>query len=348
MGSTRDGAQPRRTPPEVVRARAPLRISFAGGGTDIPPFSTDEGGAVLSTTINRYAYASLRLGTEPGTRVQSVDYGTTATFETSGHLAFDGTLDLPKAALRYFGIQDRLEIVLVSNAPPGSGLGASSALTVALVAALNDWLGAQIDLYELAELAHHVERDILGVPGGQQDHYAAAFGGINYIEFGSQCVVNPLRISDRALHELEASLLLCDTGLGRYSGNVIQDQQDRVMGGDQQALDGLRRQKVLAQSMKTDLLRSRIGSMAEHLRDAWEAKRAVSPLISNARIDELYDTALAAGASGAKLCGAGAGGHLAVITPFERREAVTHAMTSAGATVRDVAVEQQGVVVWRP
>ena len=192
----------------IFRARAPLRISFAGGGTDLSPYVNEHGGLVLSTTIDRYARATLRICDEPIIRVRSLDYGASLDLDLHQPPPFDGNLDLVKGCLRRLSpmnhLEHGIELYLETSAPPGSGLGASSALVVATIGALAEWRQLRLDRYQVARLAWEIERKDVGVPGGLQDQYAASFGGVNLIEFRSETdvVVNALRVEPRILNEL--------------------------------------------------------------------------------------------------------------------------------------------------
>jgi D-glycero-alpha-D-manno-heptose-7-phosphate kinase len=334
----------------LIRAKAPLRISFAGGGTDVPPFPEREGGLVLNATINRYAYGTLRPRDDGNLQIRSLDYGMTAEFAAHEPLVFDGKLDLAKAAIRRFAGEDErgFDLLLHSNAPPGSGLGASSAMMVALIGVLKEFRTLPITDYELAELAHAIEREELGISGGRQDQYAAAFGGVNFIElYGDHVVVNPLRVAPEVMLELEHNLLLCYTGMTRQSDHIIADQTARYERSDAAALAGLRAQKELAVEMKNALLQHRLREFGELLHTAWEAKKRMSDRISNDRIDELYAEARAAGALGGKVTGAGGGGYVLLYCRYDRKHEVAARMIELGATVDEFAFEPNGLRTWR-
>jgi D-glycero-alpha-D-manno-heptose-7-phosphate kinase len=332
-----------------LRARAPLRISFAGGGTDVPPFPATEGGCVLSATINRYAYGSLTPRTDRRVSIESVDFRIRTEVALDDDVIFDGRLDLVKAAVSRFGAHgtDGYDLVLRSNAPPGSGLGSSSTMMVALTGLLAEHYGNPLGEYETAQLAHAIEREDLGISGGYQDQYAATFGGFNFIEFGERVVVNPLRIRDEIVHELELSLMLCFTGLTRESARVIDDQTRRVRSGAADTMDGLRAQKELAVAMKAALLRGELDEFGALLGDAWKQKRRVSPLISNSRIDECYDIAIRHGALGGKVTGAGGGGFILFFCDFNRKHRVIDALEHAGAVVTEFSFDTKGLTTWR-
>jgi D-glycero-alpha-D-manno-heptose-7-phosphate kinase len=333
----------------VVRAKAPLRLSFAGGGTDVAPFPLAEGGAVLSATIDRYAYGSLTPRTDSRISVHSVDLGMGLDFDVRDHPSFDGRLDLVKAAVRRLGGADSagFDLLLRSSAPPGSGLGSSSTMLVALVGLLREHHGLPLTDYEVADLAYRAERHDLQIHGGQQDHYAATFGGFNFIEFGERVIVNPLRINASVIDELQLNLLLCYTGTTRQSSLILEDQTSRVASAQAETLEGLRAQKELAVAMKSALLRAELTEFGALLGEAWKQKKRLSPLITTAFIEEAYDVAMRVGALGGKVTGAGGGGHILFYCDFARKHRLAEALTGIGATVTDFAFEANGLTTWR-
>ena len=338
----------------VYRARAPLRISFAGGGTDVSPFREREGGVVLSTTINRYAYGTLRQRGDGQVQLDSLDFGAQATFPVRGDVNLGDELDLPRAAisrLRTYAdgvnADSGFDMFLHSSAPPGSGLGSSSAMMVTLVGAMQSFYRIPLSEYEVAELAHDIERVDLGREGGMQDHYAAAFGGFNFIEFADdRVIVNPLRISGDILSELEYSLLLAFTGKTRSSDRIIEDQTQRYEAGERDALGGLRAQKELAVQMKNALLRARLSEFGSLLGDAWQEKKRMSPRISTPEIDELYEAGIKAGALGGKVTGAGGGGYMLFYCEYDKKHRVAEALTRMGAPVSDIGFDLEGLRRW--
>jgi D-glycero-alpha-D-manno-heptose-7-phosphate kinase len=332
-----------------VRARAPLRISFAGGGTDVPPFPSTEGGCVLSATIDRYAYGSLVPRSDRMVSIESVDFKTTTEMTLDQEILCDGSLDLIKAAVRRFG-RDNTEgydLVLRSSAPPGSGLGSSSTMMVTLTGLLAKHYGKDLDEYQTAQLAHAIEREDLGITGGMQDQYAATFGGFNFIEFTDRVIVNPLRVRDEIAHELELSMLLCFTGITRDSARVIENQTRRLTMNTGDTLDGLRAQKELAVAMKAALLTGDLSEFGVLLGEAWTQKKRISPLITNPRIDELYDVASSKGALGGKITGAGGGGYILFFCDFAKKHRVIDALEFAGAEVIEFAFETKGLTTWQ-
>ena len=332
----------------AIRTRAPLRISFAGGGTDVPPFPSLEGGCVLSATIDRFAYGSLEPRADRMVTVESVDFKTNAEMSLDEEILCDGNLDLIKAAVRRFGSQGTsgYDLVLRSNAPPGSGLGASSTMMVALTGLLARHYGKSLSDYDAAHLAHAIERYDLSIAGGMQDHYAATFGGFNFIEFTDRVIVNPLRIRDDIAHELEFSLLLCFTGITRNSAWVIEDQTRRAQDHTTDTIEGLRAQKELAVAMKSALLTGALRDFGALLGEAWTQKKRMSPLISNSRIDELYDLALRKGALGGKITGAGGGGYILLFCDFAQKHHVIEALELAGAGVSEFTFSNKGMMTW--
>lgn len=332
----------------LIRARAPLRISFAGGGTDVPPYPEMEGGCVLSATITRYAYGTLRPRHDGQIVVRSVDYDVVVNYSVNDPLKFDGQLDLVKAAILRLGGQDSqgFELFLHTEAPPGSGLGSSSALAVVLVGLLKEYKNVALTDYEVAHLAWVLERRDLGIAGGYQDQYAATFGGFNYIEFfKDRVVVNPLRLPADVINELQHNLVLCHTGTVRVSGGIIEDQVRRYETGE--TLEVLRELKRLTVAMKAALLHRQYAVFGYLLHEEWQVKKALSPKISTPAIDRLYDLAREAGAIGGKVTGAGGGGYMLLYCPFDKKVDVEHALRSAGAAITEFSFEQAGLQTWR-
>jgi D-glycero-alpha-D-manno-heptose-7-phosphate kinase len=334
----------------LIRAKAPLRISFAGGGTDVPPFPAQEGGCVLSATIDRYAWGTLRPRHDGAICIESLDFGVSLTYSSRSEMVLDGNMDLAKAAIaRLTGAYDQgFDLFLHCDAPPGSGLGSSSAMMVALVGLLKEWKNLPLTDYEVAELAHEVERVDLGIAGGMQDQYAATFGGVNYIEFlRDRVVVNSLKLSPDTINELEYNLLLVDTGKIRLSSNIIADQVDRYERGETASVDALRELKRLTSEMKESLLRRRFDEFGALLNEEWQHKKRMSDRISSPELDRLYQLALDEGAIGGKITGAGGGGHMLLYCRFERKHRVAEALRAAGCEPSEVALEPLGLQTWR-
>jgi D-glycero-alpha-D-manno-heptose-7-phosphate kinase len=331
---------------KLFRAKAPLRVSFAGGGTDVPPFPAREGGLVLSAAINRYAYGALAPRDDDTIGVESVDFGLSMDFEASDELLFDGRLDLVKAAVRKLG-RGGFDLFLHANAPPGSGLGSSSTVMVCLIGLLKEFHKLPLTDYEIAQMAYTLERQDLGIKGGLQDQYAATFGGFNFIEMeGDRVIVNPLRVPDDTVHELEHNMLLAYTGKTRASDHIIEDQTSRFEGRETSALEGLRMQKELAVAMKNALVRRRLNEFGDLLGTAWDYKQRMSPKISTPFIAEAYERARAAGALGGKVTGAGGGGYMLFYCPFHRKHKVADALIAMGAEITEFGFAQEGLSTW--
>jgi len=330
----------------VTRSRAPLRISFAGGGTDVSPYPERYGGCVLSCTIDKYAYVSLRRHDDNRIRVISEDIGLEVYFEAKGGHSLDGKIDLAQAILRHFQTTG-LDCYMHSDAAPGSGLGSSSAMIVALIGGLAHRQGLHLTPDEIAETAYLIERTDLGIIGGMQDQYASSFGGFNFMEFtGSGVQVTPLRISEEILSELHYHLILCYTGRTRLSSNILAEQTANVQNADESVMESLAQMKTLTIALKHALLKGRLLEFGEILDASWQLKRKLASCISNAQIDELYANAKAAGAIGGKILGAGGGGYFLLVTPFTRRRRVHEALENSGGKVIDFQFEDRGVRSW--
>jgi D-glycero-alpha-D-manno-heptose-7-phosphate kinase len=332
----------------TYRSRAPLRVSFCGGGTDVSPYPEERGGVVLSATINKYAYASLIPRRDTRVKMTSLDYDVVAKYEHSRKVKFDGQLDLVKAVLKRLGGGSGLDLFVHTDAPPGSGLGSSSTLVVALIGAFKEWSRKPLTDYQIAELAYRIERIDLKIAGGRQDQYAATFGGFNFIEFtGDTTVVNPLRIKPSILNELEYRLLLCYTGQTRLSAGILKRQIDSYVtkrAGVVKALDSLKADTL---RMKNALLLGKLDALGELLHEAWLSKKKLDRDISSARIDELYSVARRNGAVGGKILGAGGGGYLLVLCRFDRKHIVAEKLEKAGGQIVEFGFEFRGLDTWK-
>ena len=337
----------------IFRGRAPLRISFSGGGTDLSPYVNERGGLVLNATIDRHAYATLRVRDDRMVSVRSLDFNTNLDFSIDQPPPFDGNLDLIKGCLRRLS-PDRpqdstgLELYLETEAPPGSGLGASSALVVATIGALAEWRRLTLDKYEVARLAWEIERLDVGVPGGLQDQYAASFGGFNLIEFRNEreALVNPLRIEPRILHELEYNMLLIYTGATRTSSRIISSQIAGLTGKQPEVFEAMDRMKALTLEAKDALLTGRLANFAALLHEEWQAKKRTSEAVTTSLIDEMYADARRLGALGGKVSGAGGGGFMFLFCPFEKRPAVSDRMRELGGEILPMAFVTEGMQAW--
>lgn len=335
----------------TIRSRSPLRISFGGGGTDVSPYCDERGGAVLSATIDRYAYATIEPGDDLIT-VESLDYDISVAYALDEEFVYDGQLDLAKAVIDRFradyGLSGGMAIRLHNDAPPGSGLGSSSAICVALAGALSAHLGVTLDPYRLAELAFRIEREDAGIRGGRQDQYATAFGGLNFIEFDREStVVNPLRLRPEVLYELEYSLVFAYVGGQHFSSHIIEAQVGNFERRETAAVDAMDRLKELAYDMKRALLLGDVPTFGTLLDQGWQAKKQMADGITNERIDAVYASACEAGALGGKVSGAGGGGYMFFIVDPARRFAVQDALQESGAEPVRFAFTQEGMRAWK-
>jgi D-glycero-alpha-D-manno-heptose-7-phosphate kinase len=335
----------------LIRARVPLRISFCGGGTDVPPYCDERGGVVLSGTINRYATATVVPGGNSFT-VRSIDYDQTISYGVQDPFVYDGQLDLAKGVIDHFRregkLDEGLEVTLHNDAPPGSGLGSSSAVTVALVSAIVELLRLPIDDYEIADLAYHIERREVRIKGGKQDQYATTFGGFNLVEFhpGGTVLVVPLRLRPETLWELEHRLVFTYVGGGHFSDQIIENQVENYRTKRTESIHALDRLKVLTHDMKRALLVGDLQEFGELLHLAWESKSQLAKGITNAKIDELYKAVIEAGALGGKMSGAGGGGFMFFVCDPLRRYAVQEALRKAQSQLVNLSFVEPGVQTW--
>jgi D-glycero-alpha-D-manno-heptose-7-phosphate kinase len=280
--------------------------------------------------------------------VRSMDYDFFEVYEPNQKLNYDGKLDLVKGVLNVLHIRKGMEIFLHSDVPVGSGLGASSTMTVALVGAANSLKHSTLTEYELSEMAYHIEREEVGIKGGKQDHYAATFGGFNYIEFYKEkTVVNPLHIPPDTLNELQYRLILCYTGKRHLSAGIIEDQIHKYQTGNAETVAALHTTKRLAADMKNVLLRGKIDELGELLDEGWLAKRKFSDKMTDPDIDELYETAKNNGVIGGKLLGAGGGGYFLLLCEHDKWHKVAEAITRMNRKKVDFSFEFNGLQTWR-
>jgi len=339
----------------LIRARAPLRLGLAGGGTDVSPFCDLHGGQVLNATIDKYAYAVIEPAADRRVRFVASDQRQTSDYDARSKLDTDGRLDLHKGVynriVRDFngGRPIPLKLTTFIDAPPGSGLGSSSTLVVAMLKAFVELLNLPLGDYELARLAYQIERVDIGMTGGRQDQYAATFGGFNFIEFyaDERVIVNPLRIKNWIISELEASFLLFFTGVSRESAAIISEQARLITEADPDSLTATHRLKLDAVAMKESLLRGEIRKVAEQLENSWQTKKRLATSISNDRIDAIYDGAKRAGALAGKVSGAGGGGFMMFMVDPVRRMEVTSYLKSVEGDVYNCHFTKAGTQGWR-
>lgn len=337
----------------IYRSKAPLRIGLAGGGTDVSPYSNNFGGAILNATVSLFAYANIELLNEKKIIVQALDRKEIQEFTWLSELPINGTLDLLKGV--YNRIQKDYKIPETGfrlstfvDAPAGSGLGTSSTLVVAILGAFVEWLKLPLGDYDIAHYAYQIEREDLKLTGGKQDQYAATFGGVNFMEFYDEdkVIVNPLRIRSQYLHELENNLVLYFTATSRESAAIIDEQVKNVNNKNEKSIQAMHQLKEQARRMKEALLMGKLDQFGEILDFGFQQKRLMANNISNSRIEEIYEAAIIAGASGGKISGAGGGGFMIFYCPKNTRHSVVAALEKFGGEVKNYTFTKYGLTTW--
>jgi D-glycero-alpha-D-manno-heptose-7-phosphate kinase len=316
----------------MLIVRTPVRISFAGGGTDIPSYYEQHGGLVLSASIDKYIYTVLTEREDGCIQIISSDLKALETCDQIEQMEFEGTdLEIPFAVLKHFGCHAGLNLFLASEVPPGTGLGSSAAVCVNVLKTLSVYLGRDLSEQELAENAFRIARQMLKRPVGKQDEYAAAFGGLNVLKFTADGVeVEPLRLPQELLMDLEQSLMLFFTGSSRDSSEILATQEQSIRRHDPGVVDSLTSLKELVPEMQEAILSGNFDVVGRLLDQSWRIKKRVSGKISNAKIDQIYEAALARGALGGKIAGAGGGGFLLLLCEPEKQEDVRAGLRDFG------------------
>lgn len=337
----------------IYRSKAPLRIGLAGGGTDVSPYSDQYGGAILNATISLFAQASIEPLEENKIIFEALDRKESEQWDIQNRLELTGTLDLAKgvynrirADYKFPNVGFRLSTHV--DAPAGSGLGTSSTLVVAILGAFVEMLKLPLGDYDIAHYAYQIERQDLKLAGGKQDQYAAMFGGVNYMEFygDDKVIVNPLRIRSQYLHELENNLVLYFTATSRESADIINEQVKNVNSGNEKSIDAMHQLKEQARRMKEALLKGKLDEFGEILDFGFQQKRLMASNISNTSIEEIYDAAKKAGATGGKISGAGGGGFMIFYCPGNTHHAVVEKLKTFGGEVKNYTFTKYGLTTW--
>ena len=336
----------------IYRSKAPLRIGLAGGGTDVSPYSDLYGGAILNATVSLYAYANIEPLAEKKVLLHAMDRHEEQELDWSKELPIDGKLDLLKGVYnriqQQYGMSEAgFKLSTFVDAPAGSGLGTSSTLVVAIVGAFVEMLRLPLGEYDIAHLAYDIERNDLKMAGGKQDQYAATFGGVNYMEFsGDNVVVNPLRIKQQYLFELENNLVLYYTATSRESAKIIEKQSQNVVSKKEKSIDAMHQLKRQAQLMKEALLKGRLHEIGEILDFGFQQKKQMAEGISNTLMDEIYEAAKKAGATGGKISGAGGGGFMTFYCPANTKYGVIEKLKEFGGFVKNYQFVDHGLTSW--
>ncbi len=336
----------------IYRSKAPLRIGLAGGGTDVSPYSDLFGGAILNATISLYARAAIEPLDNGQVIFDSEDRGEHLTYPATMQLPLNGHLDILKGVANrvmkdYCREPLSFRLTTFVDAPAGSGLGTSSTLVVAVLGAFVEWLKLPLGEYDIAHLAYCIEREDLQQAGGKQDQYAATFGGVNFMEFyEDRVIVNPLRIKDKYLYELENNLLLYYTSTSRLSSSIISEQQKNVNEKKDASIDAMHHLKEQAVMMKEALLRGEIHKIGEILDYGFQHKKQMARGISNQQLDDIYEAARQAGASGGKISGAGGGGFMIFYCPGNARFKVADTLKQQGGHLKRYHFTHHGLHTW--
>ncbi len=339
----------------IIRSKAPLRLGLAGGGTDVSPYSDIYGGAILNATVSLYAYATIEPTDDGKITLHAADIDEMQVLDATEFLEIDGKLELLKGVYNRI-IKDfvkkplSFKLTTFVDSPFGSGLGTSSTVTVAIIGAFAEWLNLPLGEYDIAHLAYEVERVDLAMAGGKQDQYAATFGGFNFMEFyaDDKVIVNPLRIKEDYSNELDFNLLLYHTGTSRLSAKIIEKQTQNF--GQKQgnkSVDAAHKLKEQAVMMKEALLMGNFDKLGAILDFGWQHKKQMASDISNPLIDEIYETARKAGATGGKISGAGGGGYMIFYCPKNTRYNVIKALTPYGGEFKRYKFTNKGLTTWK-
>ena len=339
----------------IVRSRAPLRLGLAGGGTDVSPYCDQYGGAVLNVTIDMYAYTIIEPTDDGKVRFTASDIDGEYEAPADDAMEIGYPLILHRAVYRRIvrdfngGKPLPCHITTFCDAPPGSGLGTSSTMVVSLVKAFVEWLNLPLGEYEIAHLAFEIERIDAGLGGGRQDQYAATFGGVNFMEFlaGDRVIVNPLRIKNWIISEIETSLVLFNSGVSRSSASIIKEQTDNLTAKSGTTLEAMHEIKADAYGMKECLLRGDFENLAGYMRKSWDAKKRLAASISNDHIDTVHAAAMSAGARAGKVSGAGGGGFMTFLVDPSRRVGVIRALSKQEGQVMTCHFTRWGTEGWK-
>lgn len=333
----------------IIRSKAPFRVSFGGGGTDMPPYCIEHGGCVINTTIDRHVYISISPREDKKIRVFSIDYNKEVVFNI-GDKNYSGEFELFKGVINVLNINEGFDIIAYSELPTGSGMGGSSSLCVALIGAFNEYYNLNFNKYDIAQKACDIERIELKQKGGYQDQFAASYGGFNFIEFSDKTNVIPIQATEEMLNELQYSLILCFVGGSHFSSEI----QDEVLKGYQiekkSFMEAMQDLKDVAHSMKTIIESNDLSNLykfGDLLHRGWLVKKSLSSKISNKNIENFYLISRKFGVHGGKLLGAGGGGHLLLFSEPDKKYRVIQELEEIGGKIVNFHFNPNGLEVWK-
>ena len=329
-----------------VRSKAPVRISFAGGGSDLTHYFEINDGAVLNATISLYCHVSMKPLNTKEIKIESLDINETTTFNNiEDFLSKSDNFDLFRSIIKLISPSFGFHMSVYSDFPMGSGLGGSSAVATAILGCFNELRSDKWGDHELAEMAFQAERIYMGISGGWQDQYATVFGGFNFIEFKNKGnLISPLRLSKKTSLELQENLVLFGVTSGRNSGSIHDDQKLMMKNQDVKKL--VKQNVHHCYNMKEYLLRDQLNNFGDGLNLAWNLKRELSKKISNEHLDDIYDYAIKHGALGGKLLGAGGGGFFLFYVPPFQKNTFLKAMKTRGLEHTMFQFDELGMQSW--
>lgn len=339
----------------IYRSKAPFRLGIAGGGTDVSPYSDIYGGAILNVTVNQYAYSTIKPLNNGRIVFRHINENIVEEMDAVSELPLTGSLLLQQgiynSIVKRFnnGVSLSFELTTYMDVPSGSGLGTSSTVTVSIIGAFKEWLKLPLGEYDIAQYAYDIERRELQMAGGKQDQYAATFGGVNFMEFFAEdkVIVNPLRIRREVLNEWGHNTLLYFTDTRRKSAKIIEEQAENVVAKKESSIDAMHKVKSEAYRIKNLLLKNELDKLGDALNDSWRYKKQMARSISTPEIDEIYETAMANGALGGKISGAGGGGFMFFYCPGVMKYTVAKALEDKyNGEIYKVEFIEQGLTTW--
>lgn len=330
----------------MIITRAPVRISFGGGGTDMPGFYEKHGGAVVNITINKYFYSFYNPREDEKIQMISSDFQSLLSVDDFYSLKFGEGFDIPSAVIKHYRLYHGFDLFTASEIPPGSGLGSSGAVTVNMVRLCSKLKNEMLTPRQIAEDAYFIQSEILNLPIGKQDEYAAAYGGLNFIEFSEKGIsVEPIRIDPDAYKLLERNLLLFFTQKTRQASTILQRQEESIRENDTSVIAAMIEVKKNAYRMKEVLERGDMKGFGRLLDEAWKCKKKMSPGITNELLDRVYGIAMQNGAEGGKIVGAGGGGYFMFYCEEEKQEYLRNAMEAEKLGFLDFNFSEQGAII---